>query len=260
MTSHSQGTRLTVPKQDARRLVIRISGQLDVLLYIVHYSPCRIIHTTLSNVIAIHMEHAPWSKTITDQSLLPMPLQRHNMYDGSEEFWVIIKEEGRRQDSLAHEETHEKKAKAGTKLYYHMLFSETFWHQLFDSFVQPGRRWPSVRLWNVVSGPRCCPEAGCFGETTHCGQRAWSGIEVWAGPDWVLVLILVNWYLQICSFTFTLIILCLLFTNARPKRSSRSSWNQCCRKRAVWDRWWRNWRPNSRRMMEPKSILIHMYI
>ena len=112
----------------------------DVLLYIVHYSPCRIIHTTLSNVIAIHMEHAPWSKTITDQSLLPMPLQRHNMYDGSEEFWVIIKEEGRRQDSLAYEETHEKKAKAGTKLYYHMLFSETFWHQLFDSFVQPGRR------------------------------------------------------------------------------------------------------------------------
>ena len=48
------------------------------------------------------------------------------MYDGSEEFWVIIKEEGRRQDSLAYEETHEKKAKAGTKLYYHMLFSETF--------------------------------------------------------------------------------------------------------------------------------------
>ncbi|CAL1173775.1 unnamed protein product [Cladocopium goreaui] len=37
---------------------------------------------------------------------------RHNMYDGSEEFWVIIKEEGRRQDSLAYEETHEKKAKA----------------------------------------------------------------------------------------------------------------------------------------------------
>ena len=42
------------------------------------------------------------------------------MYDGTEEFWVVIKEEGRRQDSLSWEEIHEKKEKVGNVLDVYM--------------------------------------------------------------------------------------------------------------------------------------------
>ena len=41
-----------------------------------------------------------------------IPLLRHNMYDGSEEFWVVVKEKGKRQESASFEEIHEKNGKA----------------------------------------------------------------------------------------------------------------------------------------------------
>ena len=34
------------------------------------------------------------------------------MYDGSEEFWVVVKEKGKRQKSASFEEIHEKNGKA----------------------------------------------------------------------------------------------------------------------------------------------------
>lgn len=37
---------------------------------------------------------------------------RHNMYDGNEEFWVIVKESGKRQESHSYEEIQQKRAKA----------------------------------------------------------------------------------------------------------------------------------------------------
>ena len=36
---------------------------------------------------------------------LPLP-RRHNMYDGSDEFWVVVKETGKRQESQSYEEIH----------------------------------------------------------------------------------------------------------------------------------------------------------
>ena len=37
---------------------------------------------------------------------------RNNQYDGAEEFWVVTRETGKRQESHSFEETHEKNAKA----------------------------------------------------------------------------------------------------------------------------------------------------
>lgn len=38
--------------------------------------------------------------------------QRHNMYDGSEEFWIVVKETGKREESRSVEEIHKKESKA----------------------------------------------------------------------------------------------------------------------------------------------------
>ena len=37
---------------------------------------------------------------------------RNNQYDGTEEFWVVTRETGKRQESHSFEETHEKNVKA----------------------------------------------------------------------------------------------------------------------------------------------------
>lgn len=37
---------------------------------------------------------------------------RHNVYDGVEEFWVVTKETGKRQESQSYEEIHEKNQQA----------------------------------------------------------------------------------------------------------------------------------------------------
>ena len=37
---------------------------------------------------------------------------RNNQYDGAEEFWVVTRETGKRQETHSFEETHEKNAKA----------------------------------------------------------------------------------------------------------------------------------------------------
>ena len=39
------------------------------------------------------------------------------MYDGTEEYWVITKETGKRQESQSYEEIHEKQSKAGYGFY-----------------------------------------------------------------------------------------------------------------------------------------------
>lgn len=49
------------------------------------------------------------------------------MYDGTEEFWVIIREEGKRQDSLSWEEIHEKKSKAGNSV-LELMFTKSNGH------------------------------------------------------------------------------------------------------------------------------------
>lgn len=38
---------------------------------------------------------------------------RYNLYDGSEEFWIVVKETGKRQESQSYEEIQKKRSKAG---------------------------------------------------------------------------------------------------------------------------------------------------
>lgn len=52
---------------------------------------------------------------------LPLP-RRHNMYDGSEEFWIVTKESGKRQESHSYEETHEQKKQAGCLVIHSPIF------------------------------------------------------------------------------------------------------------------------------------------
>ena len=60
-----------------------------------------------------------------------IPLLRHNMYDGSEEFWVVVKEKGKRQESASFEEIHEKNGKAWlsymVRLCHFMIFYVHAW-------------------------------------------------------------------------------------------------------------------------------------
>lgn len=54
---------------------------------------------------------------ITFPNVTLVAVGRRNMYDGTEEFWVVVKESGQREESQSYKEVTEKRQKAGYR--YH---------------------------------------------------------------------------------------------------------------------------------------------
>ena len=92
----------------------------------IHRCFLMLLHWFMVIDIYIHWKilHGTWAKwnqhDLPSLYLCPFGLRRQNQYDGSEEFWVIVKECGKRQESLSYEEVHEKTGKAS---YLPVIFS-----------------------------------------------------------------------------------------------------------------------------------------
>ena len=67
-------------------------------------------------ILKIYTIRSPFFKDVESVTCILIPPllvpRRHNMYDGNEEFWVIVKESGKRQETHSYEEIQQKRAKA----------------------------------------------------------------------------------------------------------------------------------------------------
>ena len=76
---------------------------------------------------------------------LPLP-RRHNMYDGSEEFWVVVKETGKRQESQSYEEIHAQNKEAGCLVIHSPLFLSCACVYLYNLYIQHLCFYPYLKI------------------------------------------------------------------------------------------------------------------
>ena len=76
---------------------------------------------------------------------LPLP-RRHNMYDGSDEFWVVVKETGKRQESQSYEEIHAQNKEAGCLVIHSPLFLSCACVYLYNLYIQHLCFYPYLKI------------------------------------------------------------------------------------------------------------------
>ena len=207
-------------------------------------------------------------------------LVRLNQYDGAEEFWVTIKETGRKTESTSYEEQHKKEQEAGQykvisagltsyrwrfipfKFIYLFTFSgNTIWGWSQQISARPRETRPST--WGVTSLPCWTParkglsmrqrrstnptsnkaNMGRHPEIfTYCSDILYNDVH----KPFVLVVhsALVNGcYILEISHSIYLFLWLLAF--GRPGMLSRNLWMQWFPRRANYAAWCGSWNPNS---------------
>ena len=135
-----------------------------------------------------------------------IPLLRHNMYDGSEEFWVVISEKGKRQESASLEEIHEKTAKACLPYYVILCPWLNFLYVVnklthgFKLYIG----WPhsfSVRLiLTLLSSTKGCSKASVRLTNAKPTRRPWP--SPW-DPKWNRNMLRSGYNLLTVSYTYS---------------------------------------------------------
>ena len=122
---------------------------------------------------------------LMDSTALP---RRNNLYDHSEEFWIIVKETGKRQESASFEEIHERQKKAcqhriqsKSLAYIDSLILDLDILNGIAPFPTLGWWWARVQVRRHVQRWWCYQCPAICGE--HYGEElgAQYGIQVWAG-------------------------------------------------------------------------------
>lgn len=198
---------------------------------------------------------------------------RHNIYDGEEEFWVVTKETGKRQESQSLEEVHEKQSKAcqwgptfskikinHTSSKHHepvlILTGHSFWHSLYtfylDSCFFEADGEPEFQFADMFKGNM---------ETARDRQGSEKKMALDGGPKAETKFGQAGFYIHVsnsrkCFGSRCMVSAACWFIPASRKTDSSGLWKVCWRNLGSFEAWPKNWNRNIATMMEPNSVML----